>query len=154
MRSIAALVALTVLIAPGWITAVPAQAQDARITAVSRTPFQKVAEALEADIGFERRNLLLFALDARQGDYPDGQIAAIYQRVLENVQALPAVRVASASRLGLLSGSRSIGEIANDDADLNDIADEVQGNHHGSPFPGSRGCVTSPPPRCRRRGLR
>ena len=66
MRSIAALVALTVLIAPGWITAVPAQAQDARITAVSRTPFQKVAEALERAIAEEKMGLVCHA-NAQRG---------------------------------------------------------------------------------------
>jgi uncharacterized protein (DUF302 family) len=66
MRSIAALVALVVLTAPGWLTALPAHAQDARITAVSRAPFQKVAEALERAIAEEKMGLVCHA-NAQRG---------------------------------------------------------------------------------------
>jgi uncharacterized protein (DUF302 family) len=66
MRSIGALVALVVLTAPGWLTALPAHAQDVRITAVSRAPFQKVAEALERAIAEEKMGLVCHA-NAQRG---------------------------------------------------------------------------------------
>jgi len=66
MRSIGALVALVVLTAPGWLTAVPAHAQDPRITAVSRAPFQKVAEALERANAEEKMGLVCHA-NAQRG---------------------------------------------------------------------------------------
>jgi uncharacterized protein (DUF302 family) len=66
MRSIGALIALVALTAPGWLAAVPAQAQDARITAVSRAPFQKVAEALERAIPEEKMGLVCHA-NAQRG---------------------------------------------------------------------------------------
>jgi uncharacterized protein (DUF302 family) len=45
MRGIGTLLVIVALTAPGWLTAVPAHAQDARITALSRAPFQRVTEA-------------------------------------------------------------------------------------------------------------
>jgi len=66
MRSIGALIALVALTAPGWLTAVPAHAQDTRITAVSRAPFQKVAEALERAIAEEKMGLVCHA-NAQRG---------------------------------------------------------------------------------------
>lgn len=66
MRSIGALVALVVLTTPGWLTALPAHAQDARITAVSRAPFQKVAEALERAIAEQKMGLVCHA-NAQRG---------------------------------------------------------------------------------------
>ena len=66
------------------------------------------------DIGFERSNLLLFALDARQGGRTEDGVTAVYKEFLENVEALPGVRSASASRVALLSGGRSIAPISTD----------------------------------------
>lgn len=66
MRSIGALVALVVLTTPGWLTALPAHAQDARIAAVSRAPFQKVAEALERAIAEQKMGLVCHA-NAQRG---------------------------------------------------------------------------------------
>ena len=66
MHSITALVATVALTSVGWLTAVPAYAQDARITAVSRAPFQKVAEALERAIAEEKMGLVCHA-NAQRG---------------------------------------------------------------------------------------
>jgi predicted permease len=56
------------------------------------------------DVGFDQHNLLLFALDARRDGSTQESLAAVYQRVLEDMQALPGVRSATASGLALLTG--------------------------------------------------
>jgi len=66
MRHRRTLVAAVVLICLGWFAAVPARAQDARITAVSRAPFQKVADALERAIAEEKMGLVCHA-NAQRG---------------------------------------------------------------------------------------
>ena len=66
MRSIGALIVIVALTASGWLIAVPAHAQDARITAVSGAPFQKVAEALERAITEEKMGLVCHA-NAQRG---------------------------------------------------------------------------------------
>lgn len=66
MRSIGALIAIVALVSLGWLTVVPGHAQDARITAVSRAPFQKVAEALERAIAEEKMGLVCHA-NAQRG---------------------------------------------------------------------------------------
>jgi len=66
MRGIGTLLVIVALTAPGWLTAVPAHAQDARITALSRAPFQKVAEALERAITEAKMGLVCHA-NAQRG---------------------------------------------------------------------------------------
>jgi len=66
MRHTKALIAMLVLVALGWLAAAPARAQEARITAVSRAPFQKVAEALERAIAEEKMGLVCQA-NAQRG---------------------------------------------------------------------------------------
>ena len=66
MRSIGALIVIVALTASGWLIAVPAHAQDARITAVSGAPFQKVAEALERAITEQKMGLVCHA-NAQRG---------------------------------------------------------------------------------------
>ncbi len=66
MRFIGARAAIVALTALGWLTAVPGHAQDTRITAVSRAPFQKVAEALERAIAEEKMGLVCHA-NAQRG---------------------------------------------------------------------------------------
>lgn len=66
MRSIGALIVLVALTASGWLTAAPAHGQDARITAVSGGPFQKVAEALERAITEQKMGLVCHA-NAQRG---------------------------------------------------------------------------------------
>ena len=54
--TIALALALVVCVAP-----VPGVAQDGRVTAVSRTPFRQVAEALEKAIGEQKMALVCHA---------------------------------------------------------------------------------------------
>ena len=66
MRPTGARTATVVLTCLGWLAAVPANAQDARITTVSGAPFQKVAEALERAVGEEKMGLVCHA-NAQRG---------------------------------------------------------------------------------------
>jgi uncharacterized protein (DUF302 family) len=61
MRSTRTVIVTVVLMCLGWLAAIPAHAQDARITAVSRAPFLKVAEALERAISEEKMGLVCHA---------------------------------------------------------------------------------------------
>ena len=87
------------------------------------------------EIGFDHHNLLLFALDARGGGNNEDRIAATYQRVLENIEGLPSVRSATASRLPLLSGWNSTTSISTDGPPLESAqANMVYRNEVGPAF--------------------
>src|SRR5262245_43727115 len=66
MRFPGALAVTPLLMCLGWLVPVPAHAQDARLTAVSRASFQKVAEALERAIAEEKMGLVCHA-NAQRG---------------------------------------------------------------------------------------
>ncbi len=66
MRPTQVLVITVALTSLWWVPAVPADAQDARITAVSHAPFPKVAEALERAITEEKMGLVCHA-NAQRG---------------------------------------------------------------------------------------
>ncbi len=65
------------------------------------------------DAGFDRENVTLFGLDAGSG-YTPAQRVKLQQRLLERLEALPGVRAASLSRLGLLRGGRTVNNIVVD----------------------------------------
>jgi len=58
------------------------------------------------DVGFNRENLLLFRVDPRLSGYSGLQIANLYSRITERIEAVPGVRSATISRHPLLSGNR------------------------------------------------
>jgi predicted permease len=64
------------------------------------------------DVGFNRENLLLFRVDPRLSGYRGPQIADLYQRIAERIEAVPGVRSAAISRHPLLSGSRRSSNIS------------------------------------------
>jgi predicted permease len=64
------------------------------------------------DVGFNRENLLLFRMDPRLSGYRGPQIADLYRRVSERIEAVPGVRSAAISRHPLLSGSRRSSNIS------------------------------------------
>ncbi len=66
MRPTGALIVTIVLTFLGWLTPVSAYAQDSKITTISRTPFSKVAEALEHAITEEKMGLVCHA-NAQRG---------------------------------------------------------------------------------------
>jgi predicted permease len=55
--------------------------------------------------GFSRDHLMLVRLNTRVMGLSDGQLANLYQRIIDRVTALPGVRSASLSLYGLVSGS-------------------------------------------------
>src|SRR5206468_6382532 len=65
-RPAGAVIATIALVSFGSVSVPSAQAQDARITTVSRAPFQKVAEALERAITEEKMGLVCHA-NAQRG---------------------------------------------------------------------------------------
>jgi macrolide transport system ATP-binding/permease protein len=67
------------------------------------------------DLGFNQRDVLLFALDPRRGGAGESdRLLAIYRQVLEGLQAQPGVRAATASQLALMTGWVNNGPITTD----------------------------------------
>jgi predicted permease len=74
--------------------------------------FLRTLSNLQAvDVGFNRENLLLFRVDPRLSGYSGPQIADLYQRMTERIEAVPGVRAAAISRHPLLSGARRTSNI-------------------------------------------
>ncbi len=65
-----------------------------------------LANLARSDIGFERDQLLLFALDAMPAGYDRPELDSVYDRVRDRLKALPGVDAVAYSRVPLLSGSR------------------------------------------------
>jgi len=57
------------------------------------------------DIGFSRENVLVVGLDPTQSGYKSERVKQVYRDVLSEVEALPGVRSASYSWIGLVDGS-------------------------------------------------
>ncbi|HEV2687928.1 MAG TPA: ABC transporter permease, partial [Bryobacteraceae bacterium] len=57
------------------------------------------------ELGFNRENLLLFRLNARQAGHQDPEIISFYSDLQRRFSAIPGVRSASLSHLGLIGGS-------------------------------------------------
>jgi len=51
------------------------------------------------DIGFNKQNVLMFELDARQTGYRGAQLTSLYDRLLERINGLPGVESAAFSRV-------------------------------------------------------
>src|SRR5262245_51349021 len=66
MRFTRAVIVIAGLMVLEWLAAGPTHAQEARLTAVSRASFQKVAEALERAVAEEKMGLLCHA-NAQRG---------------------------------------------------------------------------------------
>jgi predicted permease len=84
------------------------------------------------DLGIRTDHLITLSVDPRLNGYTDAQVAQLYQRALERFAGIPGVTLASAARVGAITGSSSSGNITvegytppnDDDADshLNAIA--------------------------------
>jgi uncharacterized protein (DUF302 family) len=79
MRHMSALLAMVVPLCLGWLPALPAHAQEGRITAVSRAPFQKVAEALERAIAEEKMGLVCQANAPRGVTIKGNQVFMVFR---------------------------------------------------------------------------
>ena len=58
----------------------------------------------ELDPGFDRAHLLTVWLDTHMAGYKEEQLSALYQRLIERVEAIPGVRSASVASCGLAIG--------------------------------------------------
>jgi predicted permease len=61
------------------------------------------------ELGFNRENLLLFQLNARQAGHKDPEITAFYDDLLKRFRAIPGVRDASLSNYSLFGAGWSLG---------------------------------------------
>jgi predicted permease len=59
------------------------------------------------ETGFNHENLVTFGLNPRLNNYPQAQIAQLFHRLLEHLEAIPGVRSATLSRHPILAGSRN-----------------------------------------------
>jgi len=64
------------------------------------------------NLGFNQRQLLLFALDPTKNGYEGQRLVDFYGRLLERLQALPGATNATMSLVPLVSGSQSHGPVA------------------------------------------
>jgi predicted permease len=60
------------------------------------------------NVGFDRRNLLLFTMDATQAGYKADRLATLYEHLQKRIEAIPGVRSACFSRHGLINAGMSI----------------------------------------------
>jgi predicted permease len=63
------------------------------------------------DAGFDRENVMLFGLDLGS-EYTPARRVTLQQQLLERLESLPGARAASLSHLALLSGGRTVNNIA------------------------------------------
>jgi predicted permease len=64
---------------------------------------------LQIDVGYDRERVITARLDLRAAGYTQQQVSAVYQRLLDAVRAVPGVRSASLSLIGLATGARRVG---------------------------------------------
>jgi hypothetical protein len=55
------------------------------------------------NLGFDRDHVITVWIDPSSVGYPTGQLAALYRRLVESVEAVPGVRSAAAAVCGLAS---------------------------------------------------
>jgi predicted permease len=65
----------------------------------------------ELDPGFDRDHMLTVWLDTHMAGYQGPQLAALYQRLIEQVEAIPGVRSASLASCGLATGCGDASDI-------------------------------------------
>jgi predicted permease len=64
------------------------------------------------DLGFDREHLLGVALDLHSARYPNEKLPALYQQMIERVEAIPGVRSASIATCGLVDGCRNSSDVS------------------------------------------
>jgi predicted permease len=65
---------------------------------------QTLTNLVNQNLGFDRRNLLLFRIDPSQSGYKGERLASFYQELQRRIEALPGVRSASLSLHSLIGG--------------------------------------------------
>ena len=71
-----------------------------------------LANLESANLGFDRRNLLLFGIDPTQAGYKGERLASFYEDLRRRIEAVPGVRSASLSRHTFISGGVSISGVS------------------------------------------
>jgi len=75
--------------------------------------FVRTLSNLESiDLGFNRENVLLFSMVARQAGYSDEALARLYESLRTQLAAVPGVRRLSLSDMALVSGMMSAGGVS------------------------------------------
>src|SRR5437016_5307484 len=64
------------------------------------------------NIGFDRRNLLLFGIDPTQVDYKSERLASFYEELRHRIESLPGVRSATLSRHTFINGGVTIAGVS------------------------------------------
>ena len=64
------------------------------------------------NLGFDRRNLVLFGIDPTKSGYKGEKLVAFYQELQRRIEAIPGVKSASLSRHTLVSGGVTINGVA------------------------------------------
>jgi macrolide transport system ATP-binding/permease protein len=86
---------------------IAAQIGIALLVLVAAGLFIRTLSNLQAiQVGFNRENLLLFRLDARQAGHKDAEIADFYRNLQTQFQAIPGVRKATLSNMSIMNGGR------------------------------------------------
>ena len=92
---------------------VVAQVAISLLLVVGASLFVRTLVNLETlDVGFNRKNLLLFSIDPTTSGYSGQRLAGLYRDVQERVDALPGVRSTSFSQFALVSQSDSSSDIS------------------------------------------
>ena len=86
------------------------------------------------DVGFNRENLLLFKVEPGLNGYQRPQMAELYRRMTERLEAVPGVRSATVSLIALLSGEAQtrgidVQGITSPPTDNNDVKVNTVGAH-------------------------
>jgi len=101
-----------VRLGPGKFLVV-AQVAISLLLMVGASLFVRTLVNLETlDVGFNRKNLLLFSVDPTTSGYNGQRLAAFYRDMQERISALPGVRSASFSQYALIGGSYSSNDIS------------------------------------------
>jgi predicted permease len=83
----------------------------------------------EADVGFNRDNVLLLSLDPRLGGYKPAQLSALYRQIIDRLRELPGVQSATIASFSPISGQGRNSTVSvrgytprpGEDRDVNDI---------------------------------
>jgi hypothetical protein len=86
---------------------VTAQIAMSLLILVAAALFVRTLSNLQSSqLGFNRENVLLFQVNARQAAYQDGKLLAFYAKLRDRFEAVPGVRNASLSHASLITAGR------------------------------------------------
>ncbi len=83
----------------------------------------------EAEVGFNRDNVLLIGVDSRLGGYKPAQLTALYRQIIERTKELPGVQSATIATFAPISGNGRSSDVTvrgytptpSEDTEVNDI---------------------------------